>query len=83
MATPPPERPQEPVAEESASAIGRKLASLRRRYVRTCALPGCDVQFEGTARRKYCSHKHATLAAWRRTQAAKRRGEAQEPTSTT
>lgn len=37
------------------SALGKKAAAARRREVKTCARPGCFVQFEGTKRALYCS----------------------------
>jgi hypothetical protein len=84
---PEPQRPsptgqdETPPAHGTASAVGRALAALRRKYVRTCALPGCDVQFEGTARRRYCSNRHAALAGWHRRQAAKRQDQESSPTT--
>jgi hypothetical protein len=52
----PMERPPE------ASAVGKALAALRRRYRKVCALPGCGKEFEGTVRRQYCCNAHAAKA---------------------
>lgn len=45
-----------------ASEAGRQLAAMRKSKRRTCALPGCCVEFETIGRRLYCTPQHAKYA---------------------
>lgn len=61
----------------SGADAARALASLRKRYTKVCALEGCGVIFDGTARKQYCSHQHATLAVMRRKRQRQRQDKAE------
>jgi hypothetical protein len=44
-------------------------------YTRTCALAGCNVEFQtDNSRKKHCSSKHSTLSRVRRWKAKNRKG---------
>jgi hypothetical protein len=57
-----------------ASELGRQLAALRRPKRKTCALPGCEVEFETVSNRLYCTPQHAKYA-WFLAHRAKKRQE--------
>lgn len=50
--------------EITGSELGRRLAAQRRIVEGTCVV--CGTSFEGTRKKRFCSHKCAQMAYWRR-----------------
>lgn len=72
----PQEAPEAPKPEksdespESSSELKLERPAPRRKAIKTCAKPGCGVQFEGANRQMYCDDHKTQPASKKKTQAA-------------